>query len=55
MSKSTRRVKTVLFWLMWILTVIYWLSPIDLFPGPIDDLMITFISLGITLLGKRLQ
>lgn len=34
--------------LVWILCIIYVLSPIDLFPGPIDDAIVTVAAFGLT-------
>lgn len=37
---------------LWILCIIYILSPLDLFPGPVDDAIVAFATTGITRLIK---
>ena len=39
--------------LLWILCVAYVISPVDFFPGPIDDVIVSFVTLGFTSLLKH--
>ena len=34
--------------ILWILCIIYCLSPVDLLPGPIDDLIVLIATKGFT-------
>ena len=36
--------------ILWVIAIIYCASPVDLFPGPIDDAIIVFVISGITFL-----
>lgn len=39
--------------LLWIICIAYVVSPVDLFPGPIDDVIVSFVTLGFTSLLKH--
>lgn len=40
-------------YILWILCLIYVISPVDLVPGPVDDAIISFVTWGITACMKR--
>ncbi|MBO4898197.1 MAG: hypothetical protein J5590_07870 [Clostridia bacterium] len=40
--------------ILWIITIIYVLSPIDLFPGPIDDILVLIVNYYLTRNGNRI-
>ena len=40
---------------LWVIAFIYCAIPGDLFPGPIDDAIVTFVVFGITSFMGRLE
>mgnify|MGYP004474442979 CR=1 FL=1 len=38
---------------LWIICLAYVISPVDLFPGPIDDVIVSIVTFGLTSLFKH--
>lgn len=43
----------MLKFILWVIAIIYCASPVDLFPGPIDDAIVLFVVTGITCLTSK--
>lgn len=48
-KKKSSGLNTVL----WLICLVYVISPVDLFPGPIDDVIVSFVTFGLTCFLKH--